>query len=369
MSLSLSSTVSYRKKLISIYSVFALSFTSFLSILLVLSPSVSAATYVGGDIDEDTTWDDDGSPYIVTSNIHVLEDVILKIDPGVTVKFNNDKKIVVDGLFYANGTATDKITFTSNNSSPQKGDWYTIRLRTEENNIEHSNIEYASYGIFMTYYGTNNTVTNTTITDSEIDGIYITNSDGNHLKDITVKDSDRYGITVYQSENTIIENALITGNNYFGINLNSSKYTTISNSNISNNEGIGILFYSKSNHTTIDNCTLLSNEKEGLHLSGSGYNFVNNTLVQSSGTSGTYSGINMGGSNSQENNFYNVTVKSSTGHGIDLMGSKNNTLNQVVSQENTKSGIYSEYQVYYQCSLWNLFYLQCNPQVLGVLHN
>jgi len=334
------------KRIISAYLVFSLSFTGFLSILLIISPTVSAATYVGGDIDEDTTWDDDGSPYVVTSDIHVLEDVILKIDPGVTVKFNNDKKIVVDGLFYANGTANDKITFTSNNSSPQKGDWYTIRLRTEGNNIEHSNIEYASYGVFMTYYGTNNTVTNTTITDSEIDGIYITNSDGNNLKDITVKDSDRYGITVYQSENTIIENALITGNNYFGINLNSSKYTTISNSNISDNEGIGILFYSKSNHTTIDNCTLLSNEKEGLHLSGSGYNFVNNTLVQSSGTSGTYSGINMGGSTSQENNFYNVTVKSSTGHGIDLMGSKNNTFNQVVSQENTKSGIYSESQVY-----------------------
>ena len=101
------------------------------------------------------------------------------------------------------------------------------------------------------------------------------------------------------------------------------------------------------NHkTVIENCTLLSNEKEGLHLSGSGYNFVNNTLVQSSGTSGTYSGINMGGSTSQENNLYNVTVKSSTGHGIDLMGSKNNTFNQIVLQENTKSGIYSENQVY-----------------------
>ena len=221
------------KRFISAYLVFAFSFTGFLSILLILSPAVLATTYVGGDIDEDTTWDDDGSPYVVTSDIHVLEDIMLKIDPGVTIKFNDDKKIVVDGLLYANGTATDQITFTSNNSSPQKGDWYTIRLRTEGNNIEHATIEYASYGIFMTYYGTNNTVTNTTIKNSEIDGVYITNSDGNHLKDIIVKDSDRYGITVYQSENTIIENALVTGNNYFGINLNASKYTAISNSNIS----------------------------------------------------------------------------------------------------------------------------------------
>src|SRR5579885_492455 len=98
-----------------------------------------------------------GSPYIVNPCLQVAAGATLSIDPGVVVKFvpgtsavcadgiNNDQaSLIVDGALVAIGTATQPITFTSNNDtgaadggdttaagatapgSPGSGDWGTI---------------------------------------------------------------------------------------------------------------------------------------------------------------------------------------------------------------------------------------------------
>ena len=78
---------------------------------------------VGGPIISDTTWTLANSPYIVTSSVQVMTGVTLTIQAGVVVKFNSAKLLQVDGTLIARGTAANLISFTSNQSSPQQGDW------------------------------------------------------------------------------------------------------------------------------------------------------------------------------------------------------------------------------------------------------
>jgi hypothetical protein len=109
--------------------------------LILLSPiffcfTAHADTEVGREINVDTTWTLVGSPYIVTSNIQVVAGVTLTIEPGVTVKFNKNLGMLVDGKLVARGTQANMITFTTNVPNPSinyenganSGCWSQIKL-------------------------------------------------------------------------------------------------------------------------------------------------------------------------------------------------------------------------------------------------
>ena len=100
---------------------------SLLLAFLSISP-VSAATPVSGTIGEDTTWAWADSPYTVTGNVTVASGATLTIEPGVTVKFDSGKSLIVEGTLVAQGTSSDEITFTSSAASPAAGDWGYIKF-------------------------------------------------------------------------------------------------------------------------------------------------------------------------------------------------------------------------------------------------
>jgi hypothetical protein len=54
-------------------------------------------TNVNGIISKDTIWELKNSPYIVTGNIFVLENVTLLIEQGVEVVFNKDYVFLIEG--------------------------------------------------------------------------------------------------------------------------------------------------------------------------------------------------------------------------------------------------------------------------------
>ena len=88
-------------------------FTNLFFLCLVMGLSAHAKD-VGGPILEDTTWTKVDSPFIVKQHVTVIEDVTLTIEPGVTVKFNKDIALLIDGTLVAKGTESEKIIFTSN---------------------------------------------------------------------------------------------------------------------------------------------------------------------------------------------------------------------------------------------------------------
>jgi outer membrane protein assembly factor BamB/DNA-binding MarR family transcriptional regulator len=101
-------------------------------------------TYVSGLILTNTTWTLADSPYIIIGNVSVGQNVNLTIESGVNVKFDIYKYLRIDGTLYAVGTEMQKITFTSNNTSPSPGDWGGIRFETTsiDSYLEYCTIKY-----------------------------------------------------------------------------------------------------------------------------------------------------------------------------------------------------------------------------------
>ena len=71
------------------------------------------STMVGGEIDRNTIWKYECSPYIVVDTLVVNEGVNLIIEPGVVVKFDVLKALIVKGTLIAYGTRDERIIFTS----------------------------------------------------------------------------------------------------------------------------------------------------------------------------------------------------------------------------------------------------------------
>lgn len=100
----------------------------------------------------------DCTVYIITGSVSVAAGTTLEIKPGALLRFDKpETEMVVDGTLLARGTAVAPISFSSNASEPQGGDWGRIRFSPsavgavfDENGayqsgsiIEHAIIEYA----------------------------------------------------------------------------------------------------------------------------------------------------------------------------------------------------------------------------------
>jgi len=83
-------------------------------------------TEVGGVLSADTVWSLENSPYVITLSVLVEQGVCLTIEPGVEVRFAGFFLIAVEGKFVANGTPAKRITFTSHQAVPNRGDWAGI---------------------------------------------------------------------------------------------------------------------------------------------------------------------------------------------------------------------------------------------------
>ena len=104
-------------------------FFIFLTLLSVIfffanSTNVKADTLITDNIQVDTVWTKDGSPYILKNSIDIALGITLTINEGVVVKFDPTANVSINvfGDLVANGTEDKKIYFSSNYDDTVGGD-------------------------------------------------------------------------------------------------------------------------------------------------------------------------------------------------------------------------------------------------------
>ena len=290
------------------------------------SPPVSVTPQSAGDITSNTTW---AGTLIITGDVTVKQGATLTIEPGTTIRFDGSSwDLFIEGVLSAQGTAENQITFTSNQTTPNPGDWRGIDFTDSSNDslciISYATVEYAWRGIECILASptiTNNTITgnsnegiycgassptisNNTITENSGQGIYCSSSSPT-ISNNTITGNSGQGIYCHNSSPTITDNSItgnshgilcgsssptisnntIAGNLYTGIYCGSSS-PTISNNTITGNSSYGIYCYSSS--PTVTSNTIMGNRDDGIYCTNSSSSTVSNTILWNKGSREIY---------------------------------------------------------------------------------
>ena len=243
---------------------------------------------VSGTILSDTTWQR-GFVYEVTSDITVYSGVTLTLNPGVIVKFNSGKGIIVNGTLDVNGTSTDPVYLTSikddtvggdtndddDTTSPSSGDWRHIYLNSGTAYFDYAVVRYGGssgynatnanihnnggtlnfenstsstalyYAIRQAAGSATATLSSSTLSGSS-SGLYV--QDGNiTISDNTLKDNSYAGISADAGADSLsLSNNAFNNNSSYAVHMNPNVDLTESGSTVSGNGGNGIYMPSSS---------------------------------------------------------------------------------------------------------------------------
>jgi len=121
---------------------------------IVVTSDLPEKTTTCGNIVASETWNLAGSPYIITCDVGVPAGTSLTIQAGVEVRFNGGTKLIIRQNAWINvqGTADNRVIFTSNAASPNPGQWGGLHIWGNGRLDNSSTIQYAEF-----YYAHGNT--------------------------------------------------------------------------------------------------------------------------------------------------------------------------------------------------------------------
>ncbi|HPE33766.1 MAG TPA: right-handed parallel beta-helix repeat-containing protein [Bacteroidales bacterium] len=174
--------------------------------------------------------------YVVLDNITINSGAYVNIEPGITIKFNAGKSITVNGGFKAEGTAGDKITFSSihddnlgnpadlnnngNATIPAPGDWGVLKFTGTSDDdyclLDHCNFRYGGSG--MVYFeNASGTMQNTIIESAATHGLICNGNAEPTLNDVIFQNCTAAPVGMSLLSNPVFEDITFTNNGYNGI--------------------------------------------------------------------------------------------------------------------------------------------------------
>jgi hypothetical protein len=292
-------------------------------------------TNVSGLISTNTTWTPAGNPYIVSGNTLVDQGITLNIQPGVIIKFSGSFYLYIDGTLNAQGNILNPIVFTSNNSSPQTGDWVGIKFRplstVTGNIINYCHIEFAQKGIES--QAASPIISNSIIQNNQIGINFITDYAN---RDVTISNNIITHNIISGISNYAIGGALdILGNEitYNGDGMYSPNNARKINNNIIRHNTNGIYCESGGGCTIseINGNIISDNTNYGLYLQGFTlviYSFQYNTVSNNGGVGIRCKDVNVTISN-------NKVVNNNTGIWISRIYNSNIEIHQSCIYQNS----------------------------------
>jgi len=258
---------------------------TYITALLLVSAfiNVSGQTFIGGGIFVNTIFTLQNSPYIVTDNVVLFQNLTLDIEPGVEIKFDGNYYFEIRGTITAIGNGSNRIVFTSNLATPSKGDWDGIRIMNNLGamaSFEYCDFQYAStsnssqccWGGGPIYYDNCRFLDNTSAFSGYTGyDIYIDNCEFSN-NTVCIPSADK-----------VVNNSTFTNNDYglSGTERIDVFNSTFSNNNIAiyggrgvldgcliDNNNIGVKSYFEG--FTIENCDIIDNDV-GIQLPNTAY--------------------------------------------------------------------------------------------------
>ncbi len=136
--------------------------------------SLAADYEYSGDLTTSQTWLSSDT-HLVTGDARIYYGVTITIEPGTTVRFAPGTHLEAEGKLIADGDVGSEITFTSQQASPNAGDWDGIKIlnNSRDSVLDHVRVLYAGgEGQGALYLGSNYlTVSNVTVQHSAYHGI------------------------------------------------------------------------------------------------------------------------------------------------------------------------------------------------------
>ncbi len=266
-----------------------------LSFLQIQSQTIISGGNVYGD------WIAVNSPYLIQGDIVVQHGDRLAIAPGVEIIFQGSYAFEIQGRISAIGTPTDKITFTTAdttgfNSGMMNG-WSGLTFSginyppTENSYLEYCQIQYSSQnGICCIDYPTL-VVENTSIVNNTGYGITLFDYSDITINTISIQGNKAGGIQAFYSAPSINDFSIfdnqgcgikLTGNSTSGMLASISNGFIYSNSTIENGGGIALY---DGVQVIADKLTIRTNSAEnggGIYCDNAECDFTNSSIVENS---------------------------------------------------------------------------------------
>jgi hypothetical protein len=208
-------------------------------LIMVFSVFADAATEVGGLLQSNTTWTAGKSPYLITDDFIVKENVTLTIEAGTQIMVNTGIRFLVNGKIIMNGTGSSPVVFSGQAGYNFEGAWTGIEVSEVYGasiSAAYVEVRFAESGIIINSR-TGNSVSNC-LFESNTYGI-----SGNGFIEI----SDSKFLNNYAGVNILNKkiNRCIFNNNTTGISNLSEGINVVENSELINNS-TGLFNASKS---------------------------------------------------------------------------------------------------------------------------
>ena len=322
------------------------------NVLILSFFSTSGQTNVSGIINTTTTWTLANSPYIVTDTVFVtsLTDTIitLTIEPGVIVKFEKNKSIILkDAYLLAEGNSNDSITFTSNSIDPVSNRWDGIILTNYVSIaiFRYCNFNYAKNAVTskILYNGNGSVGLFNCSLFNNIKGVYSDyNSASFFIDSCTFRNNSDWAIDlalqssikrikhsniidngngVSISTQTEMENCIVDSN-FQGIKITTAFGITIINCEVKYNRGTGLYGYDLGYNTIISNNQIENNYLGCEFHSFGNVNFTCNRICNN--TTYDFMLLDFGNTLNLPNNYWcssdSATISSHIFDGYDQFG-------------------------------------------------
>ncbi|MEZ5195379.1 MAG: T9SS type A sorting domain-containing protein [Bacteroidales bacterium] len=155
----------------------------------------------GQAITNNWTWYNHSVPYIIWGDVTINDTYTVTLNPGLEFKFQPGTRFQTNGRLIANGTETEHIVFTSNETVPAAGDWERLYFYSADAGtlLNYCDIMYGGSNlgaIDLRATGSNVDIYNSTIMYSATSGINVRNGSNPILINNTITENTSEGIKI-----------------------------------------------------------------------------------------------------------------------------------------------------------------------------